>query len=373
MTLVRLIAFAVLCSLLASPALAQGWGRLVPFQRTAQKPETQAPARIELTEDDGPWFVLAHSFTGEVGRDKAIQLAEELRADHGLRAYVLRKSVDLDDTVVGLGVDKYGNPKKMKHRNGVDYEGYAVLVGDFASVDDPRLQAALEQIKYLRPKSISDNRVEGADQAISYYRYGYKKIQEKLGLTDRARRGPLGNAFVTRNPLLPEEYFAPKGIEPFVVKMNEGVEHSLLACPKPYSVKVATFRGDVSMSLADADNKITNKLAEAAEKAHNMTVELRKLGYEAYEFHDRQESVVAIGSFDEVSRPRTDGREELHPQIHTIIETFRAQPLNIPGLQGGLQPKQIAGISFDVQPIPIAVPQRSIATDYARGPMGMFR
>ena len=184
------------------------------------------------------------------------------------------------------------------------------------------------------------------------------------------RRGPMGNAFVTRNPLLPEEYFAPKGIEPFVAEMNAGVEHSLLNCPKPFSVKVATFRGNVTMKLSAADEtNLSNKLAEAAEKAHHLTVELRKLGYEAYEFHDRHESIVTIGSFDEVGRPRNDGRTEMHPQVHTIIETFRAQPLNIPGLQGGLEPKQINGIPFDVQPLPVAVPQRSIATDKLIGPI----
>ena len=42
---------------------------------------------------------------------------------------------------------------------------------------------------------------------------------------------PMGQAFFTRNPLLPREYFVPKGVDPFVAKMNEGVEHSLLDCP----------------------------------------------------------------------------------------------------------------------------------------------
>lgn len=375
MLMVRTMALVVVMIGLVSPALAQSpWSRLVPFQRTANKPSTPPPTRIELTENDGPWFVLAQTFMGEYGRDKAIQLAEELRANFNMAAYVHRQNVDLEDTVIGLGVDKYGDPKRMRHKNGSDYEGYAVLVGDFASVDDPRLQDTLEKIKYLKPKSISVGKVEGQDKGVSYYRYGYRKIQEQLGLTKKSRRGPMGSAFVTRNPLLPEEYFAPKGIEPFVVKMNEGVENSLLSCPKPFSVKVATFRGNVTMKLSAAeDTSVSNKLAEAAENAHKMTVELRKLGYEAYEFHDRHESIVTIGSFDEVGRPRNDGRTEMHPQVHTIIETFKAQPLNVPGLQGGLQPKQIAGVPFDVQPIPVAVPQRSIATDYARGPFGLFR
>ena len=45
-----------------------------------------------------------------------------------------------------------------------------------------------------------------------------------------------------------------------------------------------------------------SKLVEAAKKAHVLTVEFRKLGVEAYEFHDRCESYVCIGSFDWVAR-----------------------------------------------------------------------
>ena len=62
-------------------------------------------------------------------------------------------------------------------------------------------------------------------------------------LSGRSGRGPMGRAFFTRNPLLPREYFVPKGVDDFVAKMNQGVEHSLLDCPGRYTVQVATFRG----------------------------------------------------------------------------------------------------------------------------------
>ena len=53
----------------------------------------------------------------------------------------------------------------------------------------------------------------------------------------------MGGAFMTTNPLLPREYFVPKGIDKFVVDMNKGVKHSLLDCKGKYTVKVATFTG----------------------------------------------------------------------------------------------------------------------------------
>ena len=49
--------------------------------------------------------------------------------------------------------------------------------------------------------------------------------------------------FLTTNPLLPRDYFVPKGLDKFVVDMNKGVKHSLLDCKGQYSVKVATFTG----------------------------------------------------------------------------------------------------------------------------------
>ena len=153
MAVIRFLASILILLALVPTAQAQ-WSKLVPFGRTANKPAAP-PERIELTENDGPWLILAQTFVGEYGRDKAIELTNELRKTHGMAAFVYRQSVDLDDTVIGLGVDKYGDPKRMKHKNASDYEGYAVLVGNFASVDDPRLEDTLQKIKYMRPDAIS--------------------------------------------------------------------------------------------------------------------------------------------------------------------------------------------------------------------------
>src|SRR5207244_11085411 len=66
-------------------------------------------------------------------------------------------------------------------------------------------------------------------------------LLEKLGKA--RKKGPMAQAFFTRNPLLPREYFVPKGVDSFVAKMNEGVEHCLLDCPGRQTIQVATFRG----------------------------------------------------------------------------------------------------------------------------------
>ena len=103
-----------------------------------------------------------------------------------------------------------------------------------------------------------------------------------------------------------------------VAKMNDGVEHSLLNCPGNYSVKIATFRGKTILQTSGEDNgsgmafwngrkkKDRNLLVEAAENAHLLAEELRSHGIEAYEFHDRTESIVTIGSFSQAAGAKTD-------------------------------------------------------------------
>ena len=95
---------------------------------------------------------------------------------------------------------------------------------------------------------------------------------------------------------------------------------------------------------------------------------LRQRGIEAYEFHDRYESIVTVGSFDTVGTPRADGCTEINPAVLRIMQSYgpRQKPIGAGGrAMAGLMPRTLGGITFDVQPTPVEVPRRSIATDYA--------
>ena len=70
----------------------------------------------------------------------------------------------------------------------------------------------------------------------------------------------------------------PKGVDTFVAKMNEGVEHSLLDCPGRQTIQVATFRGktilQTRLKMISPANRSgaskkddNNPLVEAAENA----------------------------------------------------------------------------------------------------------
>ncbi len=50
------------------------------------------------------------------------------------------------------------------------------------------------------------------------------------------------------------------------------------------------------------------------------------------------------------------------------MKTFGAEPQTLPGnLKGQLVKKTLVGIGFDLQPIPVEVPKRSISRELARG------
>ena len=125
--------------------------------------------------------------------------------------------------------------------------------------------------------------------------------------------------------------------------------------------------GQPYQNAKNARHKGMAKIDIAADNAARMTKALRDKGVEAYEFHDRTESMVCVGSFDSVGDPRDDGKIEINPGIHRLMETYGPEKKFIPGqAQAFVQPRLIEGIPFDPQPLPVVVPRQSIANDYVR-------
>jgi hypothetical protein len=353
--------------LVATPPLVQAQqklAKLVPFRRVDADPNKT----YTLAIGNGPWMVLAASFAGENAKKEAGRLVLELRKRFHVPAYVHEKRYDFTESVQGLGLNKYGEPKKMKYRQSLAFDEVAVLVGDYPSINDSGLQKTLNSLKFAPLKSVKLDRNSHTGLRFAGLRDYMKKINVD---TTKRRKGLMGSAFITRNPLLPKEYFAPRGIDRVVASMNDGVKHSLLNCPGKYTVRVATFRGNViidqkRVSEIEMTGKMETRLAEAAEKAHFLTSALRKRGIEAYEFHDRHESMVTVGSFTSVGSPRKDGKTEINPTVLKIMTDYGAHRQPLPGQQAGLVPRSLNGISFDIQPTPVEVPSRSIAADYVR-------
>ncbi len=312
---------------------------------------------------------------------QAHDLALEIRKRYRLEAFVYLHKFELDDpngNVDPLRASPHHrqyqmvtvNPKAC--RDGA-IEEIAVVVGNFPAIDDPGAQRALQKLKAADPQCLHATQEDSQSRSLAVWRSLQAGVRNLPQFVEgRKQTGPLAHAFITRNPLLPDDYFAPKGgVDELVLKINKDVKYSLLDCPGKYSVQVARFSGEVILnqseiraieSGAKAGPESTKQtLATAAEKAHELTEALRVKGWEAYEFHDRNYSQVTVGHFDEVGTPSPDGIVVNNPQVNRIIEVFRAKTVGVPGAPGAIEPKSLVGIFFDALPIPVEVPKRSIS------------
>jgi len=364
----RLSALPLVLVTLAATATAAPWQRLIPFQRVEADPKKD----YRLTENHGPWLIMAASFAGEGSERQARELVLELRRDFRLPAFIHKRRYDFTEPVQGRHVDRYGRPKRMRYQQKVAFDEYAVLVGEYESIESPGLAKTLDKIKYMRPKAMAIK--EGVKNT---QRFVALRFYQQLANANAKKRqkGPMGRAFATRNPMVRQEQAAQSSLSPLVLQMNQDADYTLLDCPGKYTVKVASFRGRVIIDqkkikeIEEGAAKIEHRLNEAAEKATRLVAALRQKNVEAYVFHDRFESMVTVGSFDWVTRSLPNGKVQIHPQIERVMKLYGAQQEKLAGAQKGLKPrylKGLQGIPFSVQPMPVAVPRRSLSAEFAR-------
>jgi hypothetical protein len=353
---------------------ASPWKRLIPFAKVSADPNRD----YWLTENDGPWNILATSFAGPGAEEQARALVLELRKEYKLPAFMHKRHYDYTEPVIGNGLNRYGGPRRMKYAKSAEFDEIAVLVGNYEAFDAPGVEDDLEMVKSAKPAclDISGNRGQKTTQRF----VGLREIQRLLHADPSVRElGPMRRAFVVRNPLIPKEYFVSQGLDKFVIDMNRPVKYTLLKNPGRYTVRVASFRGETYFKGEEERRESSDsnsflglpmgneptKLELAAETAHRLTIALRERGIEAYEFHDRCESIVTVGSFNATGTPRADGRIEINPSIHKIIQTYGPRRDSLPGQPvQALRPSTLEGISFDMQPMIIQVPKTSIGSDY---------
>ena len=351
---------------------------------------------LELKPEHGPWLVFATSFDGPDARSQAEQLATELRRDFKLQAYCMVKKLDLTQPLVGAGVDPKGNNRKYKFREKKMVDGYAVLVGDFDEIDSPAIAEALTKVKTINPKSVrseeSDQQDLTASNSVSVS--SWRQFLSK-SIKSPDKPGPMALAFTTRNPLLPVDFYKTPEVDKFIKKLNEQREYSefnLLQCPGKFSVRVAVFSGEDkavgswgrSSGSESADEQKVSQLVLAAERATLTARALRQAGYEAYQFHDRTQSIVTVGSFNELGKNDQRNNFAYDPAIQAIVARFGAAPQptrsvygvtqtprllydlvnqkQIPELNEGDEKSKLRwfvkhSVAFDLKPLPMAVPK----------------
>lgn len=346
----------------ASAVAAPPWATLVPFKRVEADPNKS----YELAESNGPWVIMCTSFAGPTAEQQAHDLVLELRQKFKLEAYSFRKTFDFTETSEGIGWNRYGERKRMRYLNPAKFDEIAVMVGNYTSIDAPDAEKALDVVKHAKPVTLGEKYREKSSQRFA----GLRTLARMASLDpEQKQKGPMGAAFITRNPLLPEEYFHAKGLDPFLVEINDPLEFSLLKNPGTYTVRVATFRGVDTMKPDEfarltSDDRKTSKLDVAAEKANKLCAALRAKGVEAYEFHDRTESMVTVGSFQEYGAPRADGKTEINPAMHRIMQDYGPVEKRLANGSVAMQARLLDGIPFDPQPWPVQVPRQSLGAAY---------
>lgn len=411
----RFFGFNVLFFACATLGLSSGWHSTAaadpPFSNMFRKNDSKSASVSELKPEHGPWLIFAASFDGPQAKQKAEALAQDLQRDHGLPAFIMNKKFDFTELMYGSGIREDGRQKVMKYRDRKVVESYAVLVGEFDSTENASLKSTLDNVKTLKPKSLMTNAEDVEKQDAS----NVKVFRNLLRSAAKDKTpGPLETAFVTRNPLLPLDFFQAPDIEKFVFDLNRDPgynEHSLLDCKGKYTVRVMTFRGDDqfiswgrTQSTGDkqADPDKPTALEIAAEQAYLATKALRRVGIDAYQFHDRTQSIVTVGSFDNLGTTDASNQFQYSPEIQKVIAKFgpssnmrdtgefglnfgpAVQPKllfdivpqkEIPELTAGNRQERQdyfkkLSIGFDVRPTPMAVPRYHASRIYAGAKLG---
>ncbi|MCL2005829.1 MAG: hypothetical protein FWG73_06655 [Planctomycetaceae bacterium] len=274
-----------------------------------------------LSETDGPFLIMAAVFSGPTARQEAHSLVLELRKTHKWNAFVYEKTFVFD---ANQDFQKAKNPftgrSATQYRNRGGETEFAVLIGNFPSLDDRQFERTLADVRKCQPET----------------------------LKGRRSPTPFSMAFGLANPMLPPEH--QRGVvDAFIESINKG-PYSLLRNPRHYTVQIATYTGQMEYKRASAltnsiplfNPKKKTELEMAGEAAIALCKALRDRGIEAYEFHDRYASIVTVGSFDQPN----------HPMIQQIIQQYQAR---IDG--NSLKTVVIDGIECDPKPIVIEVPR----------------
>ncbi|MFM8274216.1 MAG: hypothetical protein ACKODX_18060 [Gemmata sp.] len=147
----------------------------------------------------------------------------------------------------------------------------------------------------------------------------------------RGSINPYKTAFVVPNPASAKAAPQARGLDPFIVKLNDDRQYNLLKTTKGWTLQVKTFSSPVEIVNKDSDTSLMRKvglgkgadvLAAGAEQAESMAKVLRsmKTPFESYVLHTRNSSIVTVGQFDGPDDPSLVATRKL--LLAMKIDTF---------------------------------------------------
>jgi len=277
--------------------------------------EADPNKEYKLTDTDGPYLILAAALTGPTARQDAHSLVLELRSRYKWNAFVFEKDFTRDVNQV------LGQARRQIKFNKPPETQFAVLIGNFPSLEDNQFKKTLDEVRRTQPESLKG---KTSVAAFSF---------------------PM--AYGLANPMLPPE--SRQGtIDTFVESLNKNRPYSLLQNPRRYTVQIAALTGRTVVdpktiqaieSGRNSFDREESALETVGQAAADLCKVLRAQGVEAYEFHDRFGSIVTVGSFDQPGRQTPDGIMVMDPRIQQIIQQYQGRSIN--GVQCSTQPRLI--------------------------------
>ena len=362
---------------------------------------------LELKPEHGPWLIFAISLEGPDSKMQAVKLCAELRQKHNLNAYIMPKTFDFSNGLVGSGINEKGNEKKMRYIDSRVVQSYSILIGDYDSVDAPSTKEALQKVKTINPNFFkTETMAESGDDATAGERVSYLRQWMNMNRDNPEsdnNQHPMWMAFMIRNPLLPQEFFEAPELSGIVLDVNKRAEHSILKCPGRFTVRVAQFSGGHTTALGNnyGSGGVANNTASVLEMATLQSAALANLlnrgGVQAFEYHETDSSCVCVGSFDNLGSMDSSGEFQFDSAIREVIQQYGGaknyQPSQygtvpvaktlldvvnykkFPELTKGSESEKMAkvqeySIPFDVVPKPIFVPRPGTKSLYARSLLG---
>jgi hypothetical protein len=326
---------SVLARISPACALVISLGAFAATTASAAPIEAIRGKTYPLTAKHGPWMIKVTSLWEESEHQElkvANELVYQLRKK-GIPAYVHHQSEEQEQVE---STDRLGRPRYRKMT--AQHSMIAVLAGNYNSADDKKAKDTLAYIKKFKPNVTVE--------------WKGKEVPVPLIVS---------TAFLIRNPLLSPEELARKNRDPFIVKLNSGVDHSLLENKGNFTLVVASFYGKSQVSPAKFekfDNMLSDKskisLDNAARDSWQLMTTLRNQGIDSYVYHDRFKSIVTVGAF----------KSPNDPDILRLIERYRAKEIVDP------KTRKPTLVAESIQVPPTDIKGKKPSKGFGQGPKG---
>ena len=303
-----------------------------------------------LQKENGPFMVLAYTFTGPDAAKYAQVLTMELRQRFKLPAYIWFARVQPNRSNI-YGIQPTA-PSFARNGDMAPPERYrmydqaAVLVGNCKTIDETT--KLLVQVKKLKPEcltklpTIFTNR-----QGKGLYRATQttNPFQANQNLYP-GRGGPVKNGGEINITEFVQKFDQNRKVDPMVKRMNAGPQ-SVYRNKGEFTLQVAEFSGRAATwaTLEKDPVNISTKtgikespLMTAHEDAENLAKALNKSktlkGFRAYVYHTLTSSMVTIGDFNAENDPSAQALVNSLPAVSTELVRSRVTEVPLRPAQG---------------------------------------